>query len=125
MQRRRSKAVGKDSLTADDLLVRIQAYRQTLITAPKSIRPWLDRLIADAEAQLAGLRGDATPAALAAPELTPPEFTPAAAHAAAAADDGQAAAAAEHPVSHARHGRARRTYPFDERAPFQRPSIDK
>jgi hypothetical protein len=54
--------LGTDPLTVNDLLIRIQAYRQTRRTAPKSMRPWLDRLIEDAEEQINTLSGSSSAA---------------------------------------------------------------
>ena len=99
----------------DDLRLRIANYRQTRRTAAPSMHRWLDALIADAVQRLHELthadgdgnaNGDGAAAALAAPQLAPDSDVP---------DVPQARPD--------RALRARRTYPFDEGAPRQRPAL--
>jgi hypothetical protein len=94
-----------EPLTVDDLLIRIRNYEISRKTAPKSIRPWLDRMIEEAESQIAALRNpseaDEPAAAPAGSAESPPQL-------------------AERPQLSARYRAARQTYPFDDRIPFQR-----
>jgi hypothetical protein len=81
----------------DDLRAKIEQYKRTRRTSAKSLQRWLDALIEDAERRLHELAQLPAEAAIAGSKTVTTTPTP--------------------PASHP----ARRTYPFDERAPRQRP----
>jgi hypothetical protein len=88
----------------EELQTRIANYKRTRRTAAPSLHPWLDHLIADAQAELHRLTG-AAPAG--SDDASPP--------AAGVDPDNADALARDRKLRRHRH-----TYPFDDQAPWQR-----
>lgn len=98
--------MSKEPLNIDDLLTQIQNYQLSRKTAPRSIQPWLDRLIEDAECKIAALRNPSPGG----PSLGDPPAT----------EEPGGRAGSPHQSFEHPHAKARQTYPFDENAPWQR-----